>query len=112
MGGMRMSPLLLGVGLLAALSALPGAGAADSRPIQPIVGTDRLAQPATAAPLEGSSKRFIKADPRHAPRLSPRPEEAGPIIPPLTLKGHTESPPTTTKPLKPVRAHGTPPGGE
>jgi len=109
---MRTSPLLLSVGLLVALGALPGAavGAADSRPIQPIVGTSQLAQPAAPAPLDGSSKRFIKADPHHAPRLSPPAEQAGPIIPPLTLKGHTESPPTTTKPLQPLHARGTPPG--
>jgi hypothetical protein len=108
---MRGSSLLFGVGLLAALGALPGRGAdaADSRPI---TGTDRLAQPAAPAPLEGSPKRFIKASPAQAPRLSPRPEQAGPIIPPLTLKGHTASPPTTTKPLQPVHAHGTPLGSD
>jgi hypothetical protein len=108
MARMRKSSWFLGVGVLAALGAGPGR-AADS---QPIVGTDRLAQPAAAAPLEGSSKRFIKANPARAPRLSPRPEQAGPIIPPLTLKGHTESPPTTTKPLQPARANGTPPGDD
>jgi len=111
---MRTSSLLLGVGLLAALGALPGgaADAADSPAIQPIVGTDRLAQPAAPAPLGGSPKRFIKADPAHAPRLSPPAEQAGPIIAPLTLKGHTESPPTTTKKLQPVGAHGTPFGDD
>src|SRR5271168_2999661 len=96
---MRKSCLLFGVGMLVALGALPnrGAGATD---LKPIVGTDRLAQPAAPAPLEGSPKRFIKADPAQAPRLSPRPEQAGPIIAPLTLKGHTESPPSTTKQLR------------
>lgn len=108
---MRPSMLLLGVGLLGALGAVPSrdAGAADG---PPIVGTDRLAQPAQPVPLEGSPKRFIKADPGRAPRLSPRPEQAGPIIAPLTLKGHTESPPSTTKQLLPEHAHGTPPGGD
>jgi hypothetical protein len=108
---MRKSRLLLAVGLLVALGTLPNreAGATDTKPI---AGTDRLAQPAAPTPLEGSQKRFIKANPSQAPRLSPRPEQAGPIIPPLTLKGHTESPPSTTKQLRPLPAHGTPLGDE
>jgi hypothetical protein len=108
---MHKSCLLLAVGMLAALGALPNREA-DATDIKPIAGTDRLAQPAAPAPLEGSQKRFIKADPSKAPRLSPRPEQAGPIIAPLTLKGHTESPPSTTKPLRPAPAHGTPFGGD
>jgi hypothetical protein len=104
---MRGSIFLAGflLGLLLALGPEAGS-AADSRPI---VGTDRMAQPAEAAPLEGSRKRFIKAEPSRAPRLSPPAEQAGPILPAITLKGHRESPPSTTRPLKQVPAHGTPP---
>jgi hypothetical protein len=114
MRGQTLLPtLLLGVSLLAGLGVGLGiipnsaAGAAD----KPIVGTDRLAQPAAPAPLDGSHKRFIKSEPSRAPRLSSPPPQAGPILPPLTLKGHHDSPPQTTQPLKPEHAHGTPPGG-
>ena len=82
---------------------------------EPIVPTTQLAQPAAPAPLEGSRKRFIKAEPTSsAPRLSPLPEGVAPIIRPLKLKGHTESPPTTTAPLKTTGAprHAPPPPGE
>jgi hypothetical protein len=114
MRGQTLLPtLLLGVGLLAGLAAglgvIPGS-AADAAD-KPIVGTDRLAQPAAPAPLEGTSKRFIKSEPSRAPRLSAPLPQAGPILPPLTLKGHRDSPPQTTQPLKPEHAHGTPPGG-
>jgi hypothetical protein len=97
--------------LAAALGALLGASlpapadAAD----RPIAGTDRLAQPADPAPLAGSRKRFIKADPSRAPRLSTKPDGVSPILPPLALKGHRESPPQTTAPLKPGRSPANPP---
>jgi hypothetical protein len=103
---MRGSILFLGL----SLAASPGPGGlAAASDNQPIVGTNRLAQPAAPAPLEGSPKRFIKAEPSRAPRLSPPAEQAGPILPSITLKGHRDSPPSTTPPLKQVPAHGTPP---
>jgi hypothetical protein len=82
---------------------------------EPIAPTDRFAQPAQPAPLEGSPKRFIKGEPTtSAPRLSPVPEGVAPILRPLKLKGHTESPPSTTAPLTTMRApsHPPPPRGE
>jgi hypothetical protein len=101
-----LSPLLVAgfVVLIGAAAAMP-AGAAD----RPIVGTDRLARPADAAPLEPSRKRFLKAEPSRAPRLSAKPDGVSPILPPLALKGHRESPPQTTAPLKPGRAPVNPP---
>ena len=70
----------------------------------PIVPTTQMAQPAAPAPLEESSKHFIKAEPTSsAPRLSPRPEGVGPILKPLKLKGHTDMPPSTTAPLRATR---------
>jgi hypothetical protein len=108
MTAMRASAWLLGVGLLAGLGAAPLRAAGD----QPAIGTDRFAQPAQPAPLEGSPKRFIKAEPARAPRLSAPIPEAGPVIPPLPLKGHRDVPPSTTSPLKAERAHGTPPSGD
>jgi len=82
---------------------------------EPIVPTSRFAQPAQPAPLEGTPKRFIKAEPTtSAPRLSPVPEGVAPILRPLKLKGHTESPPSTTAPLSNTRAptHRPPAPGE
>ncbi len=83
---------------------------------KPIVGTQQFAQPAQpadAAPPEGSRKRFIKASPSSAPRLSPKPVGVSPILPPLALKGHTESPPSTTAPIKAGRSpvNAPPPPG-
>ena len=90
-----------------ALQAPTVVRAADSKPI---VGTERFAQPAAPAPLDGSRKRFIKTEPTgHAPRLSPKPEGVGPIIPPVALKGHRDSPPSTTAPIKAGRAPVNPP---
>jgi hypothetical protein len=95
---------ILAAGLLGATLAA-SAGAAD----RPISGTDRLAQPANPAPLEGSRKRFIKAEPSSAPRLSARPERSGPILPSLPLRGHRDVPPQTATPLKPGHTPVNPP---
>jgi len=103
-----MSAWLLGAGLLAGFGMAPLHAAGD----QPAVGTDRLAQPAQPSSPEGSRKRFIKAEPSRAPRLSAPVPEAGPILPPVTLQGHHDIVPSTTSPLKTERAHGTPPIGE
>lgn len=94
----------LGVALALALSAAPAAAAKASAQ-QPIVGTDKLAQPAEPAPPEGSRKRFIKgASPSRMPPSKVKTgDRAGPIFSPMTLKGHRESPPTTTAPLKQSR---------
>ena len=100
---MRDWSVLFVAGALALLA--PPAGAAD----RPIVGTERLAQPAEPAPPEGSRKHFLDANPASAPRLSPRPEGVSPILPPLKLKGHRDSPPQTTAPLKAGRAPVNPP---
>src|SRR5690349_21984125 len=89
--------VLVGVGLVLAGAAAP---AAEPRPIVP---TDRMAQPAAPASDFSSSKHFLKTEPSRAPRLSPKPEGVGPILAPLTLKGHRDSPPTTTAPLKAER---------
>ena len=101
-----LSPLLAAgfILLLGAAYAVP-AGAAD----RPIVGTDRLAQPADPAPLVPSRKRFLEAEPARAPRLSAKPDGVSPILPPLVLKGHRESAPQTTAPLRPGRAPVNPP---
>ena len=109
-----MTPRLLLATGLAALLGTATAGAADRvvNTDRPIVGTQQLAQPAAPAepsPLQGSRKRFIKADPSSAPRLSPKPTGVSPILPPLALKGHTESPPSTTAPLKRVGSPINPP---
>ena len=104
----RSSARLFAIGLLAGL----GAAAAQAAEPAPIVGTDRLAQPAEPAPFDESSKRFIKATPSTAPRLSTPPPAWGPILPALKLNGHRDDPPSTTKPLKPEHAHGSPPPGD
>ncbi len=108
-------PRLAALSLLALLAGAASAWAVD-RVVNrdtPIVGTQQFAQPAPPAepaPLEGRSrKRFIKAEPSSAPRLSPKPVGVSPILPPLALKGHTESPPSTTGPLKPGRSPVNPP---
>ena len=94
------------VAALIALAALAGPARAADRPI---VGTDRLAQPAEPAPLDGSRKRFIKAEPSRAPHLSTKPDGVSPILPPLALKGHRDSPPSTTAAIKPGKANNPPP---
>jgi hypothetical protein len=101
----RMSrpPLIVALIALAALAA--PARAAD----RPIVGTDRLAQPAEPAPLDNANKHFLKTEPSRAPRLSAKPDGVSPILPPLALKGHRDSPPTTTAPIKPGKANNPPP---
>ena len=95
--------VVLAIFVLAALGA--PAPAAD----RPALGTDRMAQPADAAPLAPSRKRFLKSEPRRAPRLTAKPEGTGPILAPLSLKGHRESPPSTTSPLKPGKSPNPPP---
>lgn len=95
MRAVRLLIALLGL----AIVLPPAAHAAD----RPIVGTDRMAMPAEPAPEGGSRKRFLKSEPGRAPRLSPKPEGVGPILAPLSLKGHRDSPPSTAKPLKPER---------
>src|SRR4051794_6185442 len=97
---MRASLLLVGLTGLAVIAAAPGAAAKTDRPF---TGADRMAEPAQPAPDDGSRKRFLKAEPSRAPRLSPKPDGVGPILAPLSLKGHRDSPPKTTDPLKPDR---------
>jgi hypothetical protein len=94
--------LLLLVGLVG-LAVAAGASDAAARSEQPFVGADRMAEPAVPAPEGGSRKRFLKSNPGRAPRLSAKPDGVGPILAPLSLKGHRDSPPTTTRPLKPER---------
>ena len=91
----RSLTILMGIAL--------AAGAAAAAEPRPIVPTDRLAEPAQPAQDFNSSKRFLKTQPSRAPRLSPKPEGVGPILAPLSLKGHRDSPPTTTAPLTPER---------
>jgi hypothetical protein len=98
---MRARPLL--VALLGLAIAVPGAMPVARAADRPIVGTNKFAAPAEPAPDGGSRKRFLKSEPGRAPRLSPKPEGVGPILAPLTLKGHRDSPPTTARPLKPDR---------
>ncbi len=79
------------------------AGAAAAAEPRPIVPTAKLAEPAQPASDYSSSKHFLKTEPSRAPRLSPKPEGVGPILAPQTLKGHRDSPPTTTAPLQAER---------
>lgn len=97
----RVPFLTILVGL--ALAAATSTGAATAAEPRPIVPTDRMAEPAQPAQDFNSSKHFLKTEPSRAPRLSPKPEGVGPILAPLSLKGHRDSPPTTTAPLTPER---------
>src|SRR5260221_9794657 len=96
----RRAALALAILTMAAGSA-PSFAADPGKAQRPIVGTDRLAEPADSAPPTGSRKRFMKVDPSTRPApLAAKPERAGPILEPLSLRGHRESPPQTTQPLK------------
>ncbi|SRR5258708_4116998 len=99
-------PVVMVVLAIVTLAAelLPAVAAEPGKAQQPIAGTNRLAEPANPAPPEGSRKRFLKVDPSTRPApLAAKPERAGPIIAPLSLRGHRDSPPQTTQPLKPGR---------
>jgi hypothetical protein len=99
----RQAALALAIVAMAA-GSVPAGAADPAKAGRPIVGTDRLAEPANPAPLEGSRKRFLKVDPSTRPApLAAKPDRAGPIIEPLSLRGHRDSPPSTTQPLKPGR---------
>ena len=104
-----MLPRMSGRRLVLVVLALTACAAPARAAERPIVGTDRMAQPAEVAPLDNGHKRFLKTEPSRAPRLSAKPEGTGQLLAPLSLKGHRDSPATTTAPIKPNTANNPPP---